>query len=330
MEEELANLRILDEEEEAFQEEAAMVDRSYQFYLVGQCLTDSVVHFPYLRNTMADLWHPIRGICITDLGDKRYLFQFFHEVDMQRMLSSTPWFFNNHFLILQTIQKGENPPAILLNFTKFWVQIHDLPPGLMIRTMAKQFGEFLGKFLEYDTFIPTLGLKRFMRIRIHLDVSTSLKRKKKDLDWKRNLGHGESYCPFRLRIEPANIVFGWDISLRTVVWRRSTLASRWLRQADGSQWNNENIEAVQCQFHGRINELEKANGARISTTEEMLKLASNFFGNLFSASDMGSNGARISTTDMNDFLLQQFTEEDIAYAVKMMAQLKAPGIENFI
>ncbi|KAK5836464.1 hypothetical protein PVK06_012254 [Gossypium arboreum] len=90
MEEELANLRILDEEEKAFQEEAAMVDRSYQFYLVGQCLTDSVVHFPYLRNTMADLWHPIRGICITDLGDKRYLFQFFHEVDMQRMLSSTP------------------------------------------------------------------------------------------------------------------------------------------------------------------------------------------------------------------------------------------------
>lgn len=61
---------------------------------------DSVVHFPSLRNTMVDLWHPIGGICITDLGDKRYIFQFFHEVDVQRVFSGSPWFFNNHLLIL--------------------------------------------------------------------------------------------------------------------------------------------------------------------------------------------------------------------------------------
>lgn len=99
MEEEIANLRLIDEEEEAFQEEATVVERSYQLCLVGRCLTDSVVHFPSLRNTMADLWHPIGGICILDLGEKRYLFQFFHDVDMQRVLAGTPWFFNNHLLI---------------------------------------------------------------------------------------------------------------------------------------------------------------------------------------------------------------------------------------
>ncbi|KAH1082970.1 hypothetical protein J1N35_022731 [Gossypium stocksii] len=72
MEEDLANLKLLDEDEEAFQEEAAVVDRSYQFCLVGRCLTDSVVHFHSLRNTMADLWHPIGGICITCGGDIRW------------------------------------------------------------------------------------------------------------------------------------------------------------------------------------------------------------------------------------------------------------------
>ncbi|KAH1064653.1 hypothetical protein J1N35_029640 [Gossypium stocksii] len=35
MEEELANLSLLDEEEEAFQEESAVVDCNYQFCLVG-------------------------------------------------------------------------------------------------------------------------------------------------------------------------------------------------------------------------------------------------------------------------------------------------------
>ncbi|PPS02015.1 hypothetical protein GOBAR_AA18636 [Gossypium barbadense] len=96
---------------------------------------------------MADLWHPIGGICISYLGEKWYLFQFFHDVDVQRMLSSTPWFFNNHLIILQKAQRGEDPSAILLNFIEFWVQIHYLPLGLITETMAMQFGDF-GKFFR--------------------------------------------------------------------------------------------------------------------------------------------------------------------------------------
>ncbi|MBA0755295.1 hypothetical protein Gogos_020745 [Gossypium gossypioides] len=132
MEEELANLSLLDDEEEAFQEEALVVERTYQFCLVGRCLTDSVVHFPSLRNTMADLWHPIGGICITDLGEKR---------------------------------------------------------------------DFCGKFLDYDTSIPTLGHKKYMRIHVCLDVSAPLK----------------------------------------LLRRRNTAVSRWLREVDGSQCNAGNL-----------------------------------------------------------------------------------------
>ncbi|MBA0818623.1 hypothetical protein Gohar_021523, partial [Gossypium harknessii] len=33
--------------------------------------------------------------------------------------------------------------------------------------------------------------------------------------------HGESYCPFRLTIDSAKIVFGWDLSLRVVHRRQS-------------------------------------------------------------------------------------------------------------
>ncbi|KAG8476024.1 hypothetical protein CXB51_032867 [Gossypium anomalum] len=95
-----------------------------------RCLMDSVVHFPSLRNTIAVM------------------------VDVQRVLSGSPWFLNNHLLILQTIQKGENPSNIVLNFANFW-------------------------FLEYDTSILTMGLKKFIRICVRLDISSSLKRKKK-------------------------------------------------------------------------------------------------------------------------------------------------------
>ncbi|KAK5819696.1 hypothetical protein PVK06_024719 [Gossypium arboreum] len=119
MEDELANLSLLDKEEEAFQKDAVVIEQSFQFSLVGRCVTDSVVNFPAPRNTMAALWHPIGGICIADLGNKRYLFQFFNEVDVQRVMASTPWFFNSHLVLLHRIQKGENPSVLLLIFSEF-------------------------------------------------------------------------------------------------------------------------------------------------------------------------------------------------------------------
>ncbi|MBA0575182.1 hypothetical protein Golob_027393 [Gossypium lobatum] len=264
MEDALENLRLLDEEEEAFQEDegAAGCD---QLCLVGRCLKVSVVYFPSLRNTMADLWHPIRGICITEIGEKRYLFQFFHRVDIERVVAGIPWFFNNHMLILQKVLVGVNLTVMELNHSEFWIQVHELPPGLMSVSMAKQFGDFCGKFVEYDTSILTLGVQNYIRIRVCLNVVVPLKRKKKVLVGKSmvvyarlkyeklslfcficgKLGHGESYCPLWLTIDSSKIVFGWDLSLRTVVRRRSMVVSRWLRVADGSPCNEGNLAGVE-------------------------------------------------------------------------------------
>ncbi|MBA0753053.1 hypothetical protein Gogos_021653 [Gossypium gossypioides] len=58
------------------------------------------------------------------------------------------------------------------------------------------------------------------------------------------LGHGESYCPVRLTIEPTKIVFGWDLSLRAVVRRRNMKVSRWLRAIDGSPYSEKNLAGV--------------------------------------------------------------------------------------
>ncbi|MBA0783320.1 hypothetical protein Gotri_001050 [Gossypium trilobum] len=249
MEDAMASLRLLDDEEEAIHEVAREESFVYQFCMVGRCLTNSVVHFPSLRNTMVDLWHPIRGICITEVGEKRYLFQFFNEIDFDRVKAGTLWFFNNHLLILQTISEGVNPTVVELKFTEFWIQVHDLPPESMNESMAKQFGNFCGKFLEYDTSIPTLGTQTFLRTRVCLDVNAPLKRKKKVLFGKSlvvyarfkyeklslfcficgRLGHGESFCPLRLQIEPSKIIFGWDLSLRAVTRRRNITESKLLR-----------------------------------------------------------------------------------------------------
>lgn len=152
---------------------------------------------------------------------------------MNRVLDGLPWFFNKHLLILNKLNIYDDPLTVPLHFAIFWVQIHDLPSGLMSENMARKFGNFLGNFLDYDTRIPSMGFQRYMRIKVRLDVQLLLKRKKKVIVGSNSyyakfmyeklglfcfvygkLGHGKSFCPIRVHVEPQNIVFKWDASLR--------------------------------------------------------------------------------------------------------------------
>ncbi|PPR96281.1 hypothetical protein GOBAR_AA24388 [Gossypium barbadense] len=131
-----------------------------------------------MKSTMANLWHPVRGVQIQDLKEKRFLFQFFHAMDMDRVLKGSPWTFNNHLLILHPLQWGEDPLKIPLIFSPFWVQIHTIPMGFFYENLARQLGYFLGKFMEYDNSDLGKGKRNFMRIRVQWDVRHTLKRKK--------------------------------------------------------------------------------------------------------------------------------------------------------
>ncbi|MBA0584191.1 hypothetical protein Gorai_015016 [Gossypium raimondii] len=122
-----------------------------EFSMVECFLTASIVHFPAMKSTMENVWHPIRGVQISDLRDKRFLFKFFYRMDLERVINGAHWTFNNHLMVFHRLEKGEDPVNVPLLFVNFWVQVHDLPKGLFSKTIARQLREFLGKFLEYDS-----------------------------------------------------------------------------------------------------------------------------------------------------------------------------------
>ncbi|MBA0686829.1 hypothetical protein Goari_014406, partial [Gossypium aridum] len=64
------------------------------------------------------------------------------------VIKGTPWFFNRHLILLQRLEKGEWSLQVPLYFTEFWVQIHYLSRGFMSEGMARQLGDFIGKFME--------------------------------------------------------------------------------------------------------------------------------------------------------------------------------------
>ena len=72
-----------------------------RFCLVGRFLMDEVINFAAMKHTMASLWRPGNGVCIRDLSPTLFLFQFFHEIDVKRMLESGPWTFDQHILLVK-------------------------------------------------------------------------------------------------------------------------------------------------------------------------------------------------------------------------------------
>ncbi|KAG8473060.1 hypothetical protein CXB51_034996 [Gossypium anomalum] len=161
MEKELDGLNIDDGEEE---EEAVLLPinpvlqkSAYEYCLVGCFLTSSVVHFTVMKTTMANLWHPPRGVQIMNLGGRQYLFKFFHELDVYRVVSGSPWTFNSYLLIIHRLKNDEDLKLVSLIYSAFWVQVHDLPLGFFSKAIAKQLDNFVG---HSDKFCPTrLNLK---------------------------------------------------------------------------------------------------------------------------------------------------------------------------
>ncbi|MFQ6622463.1 hypothetical protein Gotur_001805 [Gossypium turneri] len=83
------------------------------------------------------------------------------------------------------IEDGEEEALLLpidlvpLVSSTFWVEVHDLPLGFFLETVAKQLGNFIGRFLEYDLKQLNRGLMNHLKIQVELDVRKPLKRRKK-------------------------------------------------------------------------------------------------------------------------------------------------------
>ncbi|PPR99443.1 hypothetical protein GOBAR_AA21229 [Gossypium barbadense] len=212
----LANLQIMEEEDEplVLNGDAVSTDLNYELCLVGRVLTESIFNFPSLKNTMADLWHPLQGVSITEMEDRQILFRFYSEVDLKRVVDGMPWFFNRHLIVFHRVQKGEIPSAVPLWTTIFWVQ-SPLKRKKKISIGRNQCIYVLFQYEKLPLFCFLCG----------------------------RLGHGENFCPIRLALSDQQVEFGWDISLRATPMRGRQVVSRWLRDdTNEGRWTRMELE----------------------------------------------------------------------------------------
>ena len=99
---------------------------------------------------MAALWKSRKGVCIKDLSPTLFLFQFFHDNDVRRVLNSGPWIFDQHILLVHILGADEQPQNVPLFHTTFWIQVYNLPLGFQSKRILHSIGNYIGSFLESD------------------------------------------------------------------------------------------------------------------------------------------------------------------------------------
>ena len=116
--------------------------------VVARFLSEGYVDFPAMQQTMAALWKPGKGVYMKEMEANLFLFQFYHEIDVKRVMDGCPWSFNRRALVMSRLKEGENPRTVELNHMNLWVQVYDLKVGFMTEKIITEVGNHIGKFVE--------------------------------------------------------------------------------------------------------------------------------------------------------------------------------------
>ena len=98
---------------------------------------------------------------------------------MQRIIKEGPWTFDRQFLITKILLLDMNPATTQLVHADFWVQIFDLPCGLMAERVVRGVGNYIGIFIEAGPKRLDGEWKVYIRIRVSLNLKKPLKQRMK-------------------------------------------------------------------------------------------------------------------------------------------------------
>lgn len=144
--------------------------------LFGKVISQKPANLFGIKNTMEKVWGNPKNFRVLAVGDGIFQFVFPSELAATRVLRGKPWFFNNHFLVLERWKPDIPPKDYCFNFTPMWIQVWGIP----LQFLSKDVGVKIGlKFGDVDdVVIPHSGSRegRFLRIRTVVDVTQPLKR----------------------------------------------------------------------------------------------------------------------------------------------------------
>ncbi|CAI9116361.1 OLC1v1017483C1 [Oldenlandia corymbosa var. corymbosa] len=155
-------------------EKDAALDYDREKALFGKLITSNVIGHGVIVQKLRNFWR-LRGTISTNaLGDNTILFCFSNILDKKRMIARSPWFVEDHLLVLEEDTANIIAKKHTFSRSPLWIQLHDLPIGLMSKSFAATAGNNIGRFLEVYCDNEGSCIGRFLRIRVEVDISLPL------------------------------------------------------------------------------------------------------------------------------------------------------------
>ncbi|XP_017254540.1 uncharacterized protein LOC108224425 [Daucus carota subsp. sativus] len=281
--------RLAMEEEEGGGEVEGVTENAPQqptFVLIGRFLTEKNINFQAMQNVLASIWRPREGMDIHDLGGSRYSFIFYHVLDLQKVTEGGPWTFEQSLLLHHKLEANEDAHTVQLNEMEIWVQIYDLPVGMVSGKLLESVGNYVGTFVKADPQNTQGGGKMFYRIRVVMDVNRPIKRRMKlkreggawswiNFKYERLstfcfvcglMGHSDRDCGIVYANPDKTIERSYGTWLRAPVrgGKNQNIGARWIRNGGegGQSWQSnsgadqaKNMGARFMEVDGRITEI---------------------------------------------------------------------------
>ena len=127
-------MQIEDEEDSGIPFDGSMGTQAGEFTrlcLIGKLLSERIHDFDALKIALASFWRPVKGMVARKLEPNRFLFQFFHEKDLNRVMEGSPWTFNKAPLLLERLQEEDDPWLMQVTHLEIWVQVYGLRVGFI-------------------------------------------------------------------------------------------------------------------------------------------------------------------------------------------------------
>lgn len=273
------NITLYDEEEGGLTTEDEAIQGNEQLFngfdanlcVVARFISDGRVDFPAMQQTLAAFWKPGMGVYIKELEANHFLFQFYHEVDVKRVMDGCPWSFNRRALVMSRLKEDKNPRCVELNSMDLWVQVYDLKAGFMTERILKEVGNYIGQFVASGPGNFVGVWRDYLRVRVAIDVTKPLKRRMKIrktgdewfwISFKYEnlptfcficgiLGHSEKFCSRLFVTREQEIVKPYGDFMRAPFRRQvKPIGAKWLRNGTDSDDRNSNSGENQFQYRG--------------------------------------------------------------------------------
>lgn len=175
----LENMKLTTEEEEVI--EIADEGRNDEIEsctqsLIGKFLTCKSFNKRAAISTLKKAWGLEDRVQFVEVGSNLFQFKFKEEFDLERILKSGPWTFDNQALMLIRWKKGLTARNVKFDSVSLWVQIWGAPFDMTSPKVAMAVGSRMGTVEDVEKKQKHEAQNMFMRVRVSIPISKPIRR----------------------------------------------------------------------------------------------------------------------------------------------------------